>query len=403
MGKVACNRGVARVIIKPRIRNNICLTAHPEGCARLVSAQIDYATSRGPLDGPANILVIGSSTGYGLAARIVAAFAYGAKTVGVALEKPGSPLRVGSAGWYNSASFDRSAAAAGRGSWSINGDAFANETKDEAVALIKKHMGRVELVVYSLASPVRPGPAGGALFRSVLKPVGNRARVKTVDLTTEQVSEVALEPATEEEIENTIKVMGGEDWDLWMQALEAGDALSAGATTVAFSYVGPPLTFPFYRGATIGKAKEDLEATARRLREHLARRGGSAYVSVNKAVVTKAGAVIQGFPLYASILYRVMKERGVHEGPIEQMFRLFAERLFAQGGVPEDCEGRIRLDDLEMREDVQEQVRRRWYEATTENLREIADLAGFRREFLNLSGFAVEGIDYEADVDPSGW
>ncbi len=395
-------QGVAGMQIKPRIRNNICLTAHPVGCARLVSAQIDYAVSRRLIAGPANVLVIGSSTGYGLASRIVAAFACGAKSVGVALEKPGSPLRAGSSGWYNSAAFDRCAAASGLGAWSINGDAFSNDTKEKTVALIREKMGGVDLVIYSLASPVRSNPAGGALFRSVLKPVGSPATVKTVDLTTERVSEATLEPATDEEIEDTIRVMGGEDWDLWMEALDASAALSAGAATVAFSYVGPELTFPFYRGATIGKAKEHLEATALRLRARLAQRGGSAYVSVNKAVVTKAGAVIQGFPLYASILYRVMKERGIHEGTIEQMFRLFAERLFAAGAVPVDGEGRIRLDELEMRADVQEQVRRRWNEATTENLREIADIAGVRNEFLNLSGFGVEGIDYEADVDPTG-
>jgi len=389
------------VIIKPRIRNNICLTAHPDGCARLVSAQIDYATSRGPIGGPASVLVVGSSTGYGLASRIIAAFACGAKTVGVALEKPGSPQRAGSAGWYNAAYFDRRATAAG--AWSINGDAFSDATKEETVALIKRHIGKIDLVVYSLASPVRPDPRSGALYRSVLKPVGDRATVKTVDFMSGEVSEVGLEPATQDEIESTIQVMGGEDWDLWIHALDAGAVLSPRAVTVAFSYVGPELTFPFYRGATIGKAKEHLEATARRLRDRLAHTGGSAYVSVNKAVVTKAGAVIQGFPLYASILYRVMRERGIHEGPIEQMFRLFGERLFERGGVPLDAEGRIRLDDLEMRDDVQEQVRRRWHEATTDNLSEIADLAGFRQEFLNLSGFAVEGIDYEVDVDPAGW
>ncbi len=390
-----------RVIVEPRIRNNVCLTAHPVGCARLVSAQIDYAAGRGPLAGPGKVLVIGSSAGYGLASRVMAAFGCGAATVGVALEKPGSPSRTGSAGWYATAAFDRRARAAGLDSWSINGDAYSPATKEATVALIGERLGRVDLVVYSLASPVRPKPNGEGLYRSVLKPVGQRSSVKTVDLMTARVGMVNLEPASEDEIEGTIKVMGGEDWELWIQALEAGGVLSPRAATIAFSYLGPELTFPFYRGATIGKAKEHLEATARRLHQRLAARGGSAYASVNKAVVSKAGAVIAGFPLYAALLYRVMREKGIHEGPIEQIDRLFREFLFGGDRVPVDGEGRIRLDDRELRDDVQEQVRRRWDEATTENLAAIGDLATVRREFLGLSGFEIEGVDYEADVDPA--
>jgi enoyl-[acyl-carrier protein] reductase/trans-2-enoyl-CoA reductase (NAD+) len=390
------------MIIEPKIRNNICITAHPTGCAEEVRRQIAYVKSRGTAaNGPKRVLVVGSSTGYGLASRIAAAFAYGAATVGVAFEKPASETKPGTAGWYNTIAFDREAAAAGLSAKSFNADAFSAETKREVIEYITSELGAVDLVVYSLASPVRTDPADGTMYRSVLKPIGKTYRAKSVDPFKAEVGESSIEPATGEEISATVKVMGGEDWRLWIEALRDAGALAPGAVTAAFTYIGPEKTRAVYRDGTIGRAKEDLERTGRELDAMLSSAvGGHAYVSVNKALVTRSSAVIPVVSLYITLLYRIMKANGTHEGCIEQMYRLFRERLYTDGEVPVDEEHRIRLDDLEMREDVQRRIDTLWDTVTGENITEFADLEGFRNEFLQLHGFAVPGVDYSKDVEP---
>jgi enoyl-[acyl-carrier protein] reductase/trans-2-enoyl-CoA reductase (NAD+) len=388
------------MIVEPKIFNNVCLTAHPLGCARQVQEQIDYVRSRGPLPGPRRALVIGSSNGYGLAARIVSAFAGGAPTVGVAFERPGSASKPGTAGWYNDAAFRAAAARAGLGAWSINGDAFSAEIKEQTLALVRRHLGPVDLVVYSIASPRRLDPVTGVLHSSVIKPIGKTYVSKTVDFQTGVVREVRAEPAgSEKEIDDTVKGMGGEDWVLWIDALEGSGLLAEGATTVAYSYIGPACTAPIYRDGTIGRAKEHLEGTAVELNRRLAARGGRAVVSVNKALVTRASAVIPAVPLYIALLYRVMKDKGLHEACIQQIDRLHRDYLFGPDPLPPDAEGRIRLDDREMRADVQEEVARLWRQVTTDNVERLSDIVGFREEYLRYHGFGVPGIDYHADVE----
>jgi enoyl-[acyl-carrier protein] reductase/trans-2-enoyl-CoA reductase (NAD+) len=389
------------MIIKPKIRGFICVTAHPTGCAAHVQEQIDYVKSKGPLrDMPKRVLVIGASTGYGLASRIVPAFAGGAATIGVFFEKPSENGKPASAGWYNSCAFERAAHAAGLYAKSINGDAFSDEIKARTIELVKADLGQVDLVIYSLASPRRTHPKTGVTAKSVLKPIGAPFSAKTVDTDKGIVSDITIEPASEQEIADTVTVMGGEDWEMWIDALAAAGALAPGAKTVAYSYLGPDITWSIYRAGTIGAAKEHLEATAQRMHARLAASGGAAYVSVNKALVTQASSAIPVVPLYISLLYRVMKERGLHEGCIEQLQRLFAERLY-HGAAPQlDAEGRVRIDDWEMRADVQSAVAKLWAEVTTENLAAISDIAGYRQEFLRLFGFGLAGVDYEADVDP---
>ncbi|AEK23930.1 enoyl-ACP reductase FabV [Capnocytophaga canimorsus] len=390
------------MIIKPRTRGFICLTSHPEGTAQNIKNQIAYVRNQGKItNAPKKVLVIGASTGFGMSSRIVSAFGGGAATVGVFFEKPATEGKPGTSGWYNSAAFEKEAHAAGLYAKSINGDAFSDEVKKQTIDLIKKDLGQVDLVVYSLASPRRTHPKTGVAYASVLKPIGKPYVNKTVDFHTGVVSEVTINPVeTQEEIENTVAVMGGEDWKFWMEELQKAGVLAQGVKTVAYSYIGPELTFPIYRNGTIGKAKDDLEATAFTITDLLKEVSGKAYVSVNKALVTQSSSAIPVVPLYISLLYKVMKEKGIHEGTIEQIYRLFNERLYTEeGNVPLDEKGRIRIDDWEMRDDVQAEVARLWEMATTENLSGISDIEGYRNDFFNLFGFNYDVIDYDADTN----
>lgn len=387
------------MIIKPKIRNNICINAHPAGCEAEVNRQIDYIKTLGTFSGPSRVLVIGSSTGYGLASRITAAFAYGAKTIGVSFEKEGTSSRPGTPGWYNTRVFDKKSRENGIESYSFNGDAFSHSMKNDVCSLIKKKFGKVDLVIYSLASGVRPDPDTGEMYRSVLKPFGQKYSAKSVDFMTGEVSEISFEPATEEEAAATVKVMGGEDWKLWISALRKADVLSDNVISIAYSYIGPRVTYPIYREGTIGKAKEDLEQTAFELTDFLKEIGGRAYVSVNKALVTRASAVIPVVPLYISLLFKIMKENGTHEGCIEQCARLFMNFLYTGAEPSLDDQGRIRIDDLEMKDDVQARVNEVWNALYDTNLEQYCDLDGYRKDFLKLHGFAVESINYEEDVD----
>jgi len=387
------------MIIEPRMRGFICTTAHPKGCEQNVRNQIAYIQSKGTVNGPKRVLVIGASTGFGLASRITSAFGSGAATIGVFFEKEPAEGKTASPGWYNSAAFEVCAKEAGLYAKSVNGDAFSNEVKAQVAELIKKDMGQVDLVIYSLASPVRLDPNTGILHRSVLKPIGQTYTNKTVDFHTGKVTEVSITPANEEDIANTVAVMGGDDWQMWMTYLRNEGLLAEGATTVAYSYIGPSLTEAVYRKGTIGRAKDHLEATAFRISDDLSEIGGKAYVSVNKALVTQASSAIPVIPLYISLLFKIMKEKGTHEGCIEQIHRLYADRLYTGGEVPVDAEGRIRIDDWEMASDVQEKVAKLWETADTENLPVIGDLEGYRRDFYNLFGFDVDGVDYLADAN----
>lgn len=389
------------MIIKPKIRGFICVTAHPAGCAAHVQEQIDYTRARGTLAAPKRVLVVGASTGYGLASRIVPAFAGGAATLGVFFEKPPEGGKPASAGWYNSAAFEEKARAAGLYAKSINGDAFSDAIKQQAIDLIKADLGQIDLLVYSLASPRRQHPRTGVVSRSTLKPVGDTFKSRTVDTDKGTVSDVTIETATETEIADTVTVMGGEDWRMWVDALEAAGVLANGFTTISYSYIGPDLTWAIYRNGTIGKAKEDLEATAHSLDERLRVRNGRAYVSINKALVTQASSAIPVVPLYISLLYKVMKAKGLHEGCIEQIQRLFASQLCGATPPQLDAEGRIRIDDWEMREDVQREVAALWPTVTTENLPSLSDIQGYRQEFLRLFGFGMPGVDYEQEIDPN--
>lgn len=387
------------MIIEPRMRGFICLTAHPVGCEQNVKNQIDYVKSKGIINGAKKVLVIGASTGFGLASRITSAFGSGASTIGVFFEKPPMEGKTASPGWYNSAAFEKFASQEGLYAKSINGDAFSNEVKQQVIDLIKQDLGQVDLVVYSLASPVRTNPNDGITYRSVLKPIGKTFTNKTVDFHTGKVSEISIEPCKEEDITNTIAVMGGEDWKMWMDALNNAGVLATNAVTVAYSYIGPEVTEAVYRKGTIGRAKDHLEATAFEITDALQAIEGKAYVSVNKALVTQASSAIPVIPLYISLLYKTMKEKGLHEGCIEQIQRLFSERLYTGNAVPTDANGRIRIDDWEMRDDVQEKVSKLWEQASTETLPAIGDLAGYRLDFLQLFGFDVPNVDYLADVN----
>ncbi len=389
------------MIIQPKIRGFICTTAHPTGCAKIVEQQINYVKNQPPIAGPKKVLVLGGSTGFGLASRISAAFGSGAATLAVYFERPAEGARTASAGWYNTAAFEQAAHEAGLYARSINGDAFSDEIKAQTIAMIKQDLGQVDLVVYSLAAPRRTDPRTAEVYSSTLKPIGSSYVSKTVDTNTGQVTEVKLEPATDEEIRGTIAVMGGEDWQLWMDALADAGVLAEGAKTVAYSYIGPAVTHSIYREGTIGRAKDDLEASAHAIDAKLRELGGRAYVSVNKALVTQASSAIPVVPLYISLLFKIMKEKGLHEGTIEQMYRLFADRLYADAEPAVDEKGRIRVDDWEMREDVQEAVSALWPTISTDNLNAISDITGYREDFLKLFGFGVDGVDYEADVDPN--
>ena len=353
------------MIIEPRMRGFICLTAHPKGCEQNVKNQIEYVKSKGKINGPKRVLVIGASTGFGLASRITSAFGSDAATIGVFFEKEPSEGKTASPGWYNSAAFEMEAQKAGLYAKSINGDAFSNEVKQQTIDMIKADLGQIDLIIYSLASPVRQHPVTGVLHRSTLKPIGSTFTNKTVDFHTGNVTQVSIEPANQEDIDNTVVVMGGEDWSMWIDALKEAGVLADGLTTIAYSYIGPEVTEAVYRKGTIGRAKDHLEATAFEITDKLKDINGKGYVSVNKALVTQASSAIPVIPLYISLLYKIMKAEGIHEGCIEQIQRLYADRLYTGNEVPTDEKGRIRIDDWEMRADVQERIAKLWGESTT--------------------------------------
>ena len=384
------------MIVKPKVKGFMCTTAHPEGCKAAVKAQIDYVKSQPKAEGAKKALVIGSSMGYGLASRIALTYACGADTIGIIFDKPGKEKRTGSAGWYNTAAFEEFAAADGYYAKSINGDAYSQEIKEETIELIKKDFGKVDVVIYSIAAPRRKAP-DGVTYRSVLKTTEKDYTNKTIDLMTNEISEVTIPTATEEEINDTIKVMGGEDWILWIDALKEADVLSDNAVTVAYSYIGPELTYPIYYNGSIGKAKGDLYKSADKMNEKYS--DVKSYVAVNKAVVTQSSAAIPIVPLYISILFKVMKEKGLHEGCIEQMYRLVHDRLYNPEGVPVDDNGLIRMDDYEMKEEVQQAVLEAWNSVSKDNIDSIADIDGYWHEFYEIFGFEIPGVDYEADVD----
>jgi enoyl-[acyl-carrier protein] reductase/trans-2-enoyl-CoA reductase (NAD+) len=391
------------MIVKPRIRGFICTTAHPEGCAASVASQIDYVLEQGDISAGEfnNVLVLGCSGGYGLASRVTAAFGCGANTLGVSYEKLPEEKRTASAGWYNNVAFDEAAQAAGLYSRSMDGDAFSDEMRTDVIKTIKAEMGKIDLVVYSLASPVRQHPRTGVLHRSTIKPLGEALNIKSVHVDRGEVIEVNLDPATAEETENTVAVMGGEDWEFWIEALVEADVLATGAKTVGFTYIGTELTWPIYWEGTLGQAKIDLDRASDANRERLANLGGDSRVAVLKAIVSQASSAIPVVPLYVALLFKVMKEQGIHEDIIGHIYRMFATQL--KGGEPLrlDEDGRIRMDNVELSAEVQTQVQRRWPLVNTENLDELGDLTGFREDFLRIFGFGFEGVDYEADVDPT--
>ncbi len=389
------------MIIAPKIRGFICTTAHPEGCAKHIADQIAVVRGRGPIaNGPKKVLVIGSSTGYGLSSRIAAAFGAGAATIGVFFEKPAEADRCGTAGWYNSAAFENEAKAAGLYARSFNGDAYSDAMKAAVIAAIKADLGQVDGVVYSLASPRRTHPTTGEVFKSVLKPIGTSSFTnKNLNTTTGVVNEVTIEPAQGDDIAQTVAVMGGEDWEMWIDALLAAGVLAEGGQAVSYSYIGPEGTWPIYKNGTIGRAKEDLERVQQVLDGKLAPLQGKAWVSVNKALVTQASSAIPVVPLYISLLYKVMKDEGTHEDCIEQMDRLFRERLYNGNPQPDEA-GRIHVDDWEMKPAVQQLVGERWQEVNTENFAQLGDFEGYQSSFLRLFGFGLAGVDYTAETSP---
>lgn len=402
------------MIIKPMIRSNICINAHPVGCAKETENQIAYVkakkTERGIKTaaeggkGPKNVLVLGCSTGYGLASRIVAAFEYGADTIGVSFEKAATETKGGTPGWYNNEAFDRAAKNAGLVSKTFSADAFSHETRKLVIDEAKKLGKKFDLVIYSLASPVRTDPDTGALYKSVIKPQGKPYSGMAIDILTDSLKESSAEPATEQEVADTVKVMGGDDWRIWIKQMMDAGVLADGCRTIAYSYIGPELSHAIYRDGAIGQAKKDLEQAGLAIDKELsAALGGNAYVSINKGLVTRSSAVIPIISLYLSILFKVMKEKGTHEGCIEQMERLFAERLYtgadnSAGTVPVDSEHRIRIDDWELEPDVQKEVEKRMAAVTNENLAELGDLAGYKHDFLATNGFDVDGVDYTREV-----
>ena len=387
------------MIIKPRVRGFMCITSHPVGCENNVVEQINYIKRQEPIAGPKRVLVIGSSTGYGLSARITAAFGCGAATLGVFFENPGTERKPGTAGWYNSAAFHKHADASGIYAKSINGDAFSDEVKQRAIETIKADLGQIDLVIYSLAAPRRQHPKTGEVFNSTLKPVGKNISMRGINTDKETIQEFSLEAASEQEIEDTVAVMGGEDWQMWLDALGNAGVLAKGAKTTAFTYIGEKMTWDLYWDGTIGQAKKDLDTKVISIREALALSGGDARVSVLKAVVTQSSSAIPIMPLYLAMLFREMKADGSHEGCIEQLYRLFTEGLYAE--TPRfDEEGRLRMDELELRPEIQAAVAQSWAKISTDNLRQLTDFAGYKHEFLALFGFDIPGIDYEADVNP---
>ena len=386
--------------IAPRIRSNICVNAHPLGCKAQVQAQIRYVKSQGQITGPKRVLVVGASNGYGLAARIMSAFGSAAATIGIGLEKAGTATRTGTAGWYNNQALQKEAKNAGLSAWSVNGDAFSTQTKSEVVHLVKEKLGQIDFLVYSIAAPRRIDPETGDIYSSVIKPIGQPFTARTVDFLTGEIGTITADAATDDEIRQTIKVMGGEDWFLWVEKLYQNDLLAPGFLTVAFSYIGSIYTRPLYRDGSIGAAKKDLEKKAEKINRWLEPIMGKAYISVNKALITRASAVIPAVPLYIALLYRVMKTKGLHEGCIEQMVRLYHNHLFSGQPLQLDTKGRIRLDDYEMREDVQQAVSHLWEKIDAGNIRELADIEGLKAEFLRHHGFGMSGVDYDREVNP---
>jgi enoyl-[acyl-carrier protein] reductase/trans-2-enoyl-CoA reductase (NAD+) len=389
-----------RLVIKPRVRGFICVTTHPAGCEANVRQQIDYVRRQGPIAGaPKRVLVIGASTGYGLAARISAAFAGGAQTLGVFFERPSEPSKPGTPGWHNSAAFHQFAQAEGLYARSINGDAFSDEIKRQVIEAIRADLGQVDQVVYSLAAPRRSHPRDGKVYTSVLKPVGRAVTLRGLDTDREVVRESTLEPATQDEIDATVAVMGGEDWQMWIDTLLEAGVLAEGATTTAFTYLGERITHDIYWNGSIGAAKKDLDRKVLDIRAKLAARGGDARVSVLKAVVTQASSAIPMMPLYLSLLFKVMKAEGTHEGCIEQVYRLYRDGICGPAPL-RDEEGRLRVDDWELAPAVQARVQELWNQVETDNINELTDFAGYKSDFLRLFGFEVEGVDYEAPVNP---
>ena len=388
------------MIIKPRVRGFLCVTSHPAGCDANIKRQIDYVKTQGPIaEGPKRVLVIGASTGYGLSSRITAAFGCGADTLGIFFEKEGTQAKPGTAGWYNSAAFHNYAQANGLYAKSINGDAFSNEVKQKAIDTIKADLGQIDLVVYSLASPRRQHPVTGVVHNSTLKPIGGDAVQKGVNTDKEQVQDFHLEQATQDEIDNTVAVMGGEDWQMWIDALDDAGVLAEGAKTTAYTYIGEKLTWDIYWHGTIGAAKKDLDKRVVAIRERMAAKGGDARVSVLKAVVTQASAAIPAMPIYLALLFKVMKEQGTHEGCIEQIDGLFRDSLYSAQPYLDE-EGRLRADGQELDPAIQDAVAKLWQGVNTETLRQLSDFEGYKREFLQLFGFEVDGVDYAADVNP---
>ena len=390
------------MIIKPKTRGFICTTAHPVGCAENVKEQIKITQAQGQINnGPKKVLVVGSSSGYGLASRITAAFGSGAETIGVFFEKPSTETKTGSAGWYNTAAFDIEAKKAGLYAKHINGDAFSNEAKQKTIDLIKEDLGQVDLVIYSLASPVRKVPGADTVTRSCLKPIGETYRSTAIDTNKDMIIEAEVEPATEQEIKDTVTVMGGEDWELWMDALADGGVLADGCQSVAYSYIGTAITWPIYWDGALGKAKMDLDRAATAIDSKLKLSNGGANVAVLKSVVTQASSAIPVMPLYISMVFKVMKEAGIHEGCIQQINRLFRTQLFSDGAEQSlDDANRLRLDDWELRDDIQQACIDIWPAVTTENLFELTDYASYKKEFLNLFGFELESVNYEQETDP---
>ncbi len=392
-----------KMIVQPKIRGFICTTAHPQGCAANVQEQIDFVKKRSPITGgPKKVLVIGASTGYGLASRITAAFGCQAATLGVFFERPSEGKRTATAGWYNSVAFHKAARAAGLYAKSINGDAFSDEIRQQTIDLIKKDLGQVDCVIYSLASPRRTHPKTGEVYKSVLRPKGQTYTNKSIDFEKNEVMDVTLPAASEEEIQHTIMVMGGEDWQMWIDSLKSAGVLANGAVTVAYSYIGPDVTTPVYRNGTIGAAKDHLEATAHTLDKVMKNSGGRAFVSVNKALVTQSSSAIPFIPLYFVILMKVMKKKNIHEDTIAQIYRLFSDRLYNGRPlvqVPVDDQGRVRVDDYEMRQDVQDEVAAVWKNISTVNVKDIADVKGYEEDFLKLFGFGFPGVNYDQEVE----
>ncbi|WP_341501281.1 enoyl-ACP reductase FabV [Gallaecimonas sp. GXIMD4217] len=392
------------MIIKPKIRGFICTTAHPAGCEANIREQINYTKEHPAIEnGPKRVLVIGSSSGYGMPSRIAAAFGAGAATLGVFYEKPGTDTKPGTAGFYNAVAFDKIATEEGLYAKSINGDAFSHEAKQKVIDIIREDLGQIDLVVYSIASPVRKLPDTGELVRSTLKPIGQSYSATAVDTNKDQIISMDVEPANEQEIQDTITVMGGQDWELWMNALNDAGVLADGAKSVAYSYIGTEITWPIYWHGTIGKAKEDLDRAAHAIDAMLKEKGGNAHVGVLKSVVTQASSAIPVMPLYIAIVYKVMKEKGLHEGCMEHVYRLFAEQLYKPEGAPADVDdmNRIRMDDWELRAEVQNACQELWDKVTTENLSELTDYQGYKEEFLKLFGFGLDDVNYDADVDPN--